>query len=303
DLLVTNWQNGQLKAFFQQNQAPVAGPSIPVGAGPIALGVARLGDNKRTDIGVLTGVAGKLVLTSVGEDRTFAPVKTIPMPAGGPAGWVLPWNSAQAGPGFLCVVPLAEAPLQFVPYSKGSWGSPVPTSIAEAGVITSAVVLQRSKDAPQRLVLGISGDTNRLAMFEEKDGKFTACCAALTLPQPPKGLVAADFNRDGREDVFVIQPDRCGFYFVLPAEAGETLAIGPQFSSVPRLLGPATVYRDTERGPELLLITEERKAVFLKPSVLQPPAVEPDAAPAKAEEKKDEAKPAVPPPADKPEGK
>ena len=269
DLLAADWQRGQLKLFYQDAQQPVEGPSVEIGLGPVALGVADLEGNGKLHFGTLLGAGSALAITSLTPDRKFTPPIVVPLPAGGSYGYVLPWQSADAGNGFVAIVPLAEMPIQFVPYNKGQWNkdgqAPVQSPV-EDGLVTGAAVLSGGAGAPRRLALivtAINGTSSRLFLFEEKAGKFTASGDALTLSSQGVGLLAYDFNHDGQDDLFVILQDQCGFYF---GKSGG-LVPGPQYNTPGRLSGPAVLLfqKDREKLPDIIMSDENRKGVVMRP--------------------------------------
>lgn len=262
--------------------------------------------DKRVAIGVLSGVAGQLSITTLLAERKFASVTTVPIPGGGATGFVFPWLSAELGPAFLAVSPLAQSQFMLVPSNKGKWDkgekAPVASAIGEDGVIATAAVLTNA-NGPRRLAVVIAGRESRLLLLEEKQGKFAPVGKAVTLPGLGVGILAHDFNQDGQDDLFVVTLTECLFYFA----RGVQLAPGPSVAAPHRLLGPVVKFRPASPDrPELLLLTENGKAQILKavePAPLPPPAEEfigppapaPAAPGAEPKDKKDApaAKPAV----------
>jgi tetratricopeptide (TPR) repeat protein len=260
DVLAANWLNGEIRVFFQDAVQPVAGAPFFVGPGPIAVAVNDVDGDKRQEIATLLGAGGKLVLTSVKADKTFTDKVEIPLPSGGPKGFVFGWNSAAAGPGFLAVVPLAEQPLQFVPYNKGAWtkgAAPVASKIDSTGVITAASPMTVAGGA-KRLAVCVG---NALMVLDEKSGAFAAIGTPVALPGAGLNVLAQDFNGDGQDDLLVVMADKVSFYFA----AGDDLLPGPTLK-MPGLLGLVVLFQQNPQGPELLLIDAERKARFLKPA-------------------------------------
>ena len=282
DVIVADWQHGRIKLFYQDAQ-PIAGPELPVGMGPVAISAKTI--DGQSHIATLLGAGGMLAITTLSADRKFGEVVNVPVPNAGGHGFVLPWDSAEAGPGFLAIAPLADEPLQFVPWNKGKWNKngaqgPIASALmigeksnGDEGMIVAAVSLSRGATAPRCLALIVNGATSRLLTMEEKAGKFAPIGEALILPEPGLGLLAYDFNHDGQDDALVVMQQQCGFYF----SNGGQLS-GPKLTyKTPPMLGAAALFSPPARegaaiqtpflagSPEILLIDEARKAHLMKP--------------------------------------
>jgi len=277
DMLSADWLKGRIKLFYQkQNEFAGDSPEVSVGAGPVALAAADMSGTKKFEVAALLGPGNALAVTTLGEDHKFGEVTTIPLNGIGGRGWVMPWTSAEAGPGFLVVTPLSAAPLQFIPYNKGQWhkGSTgiVESPIDAGDVITAAAVVSGGAKGVSRLAALVAGRGNRLLLFEEKNGKFAAAGQPITLAGLGTGLLARDFNQDGQDDLFVVGREESGFYF----SRGADLVPGPRYASKAKMLGPVALFSlpGNER-PDILLINEDRKAQILK-AVINDPFAAPD---------------------------
>jgi hypothetical protein len=266
DLLAANWLTGEVILF--RPGVPLFSPvaSLKVGPGPVALAVNSAGGGEHPQIAVLLGLGKSLILTSLTADCVFTPPLKVPLEISGAPGFVFPWNSAEAGAGFLVITPLDEKPLQFVGCPKDGWKKeivPVKAELNVSGLIAAAAVLNGPPGRPPRLVLSVDGAPCRLVICEEKDGKFVQLPQTVELPGPGVGLVACDFNGSGSDDLLVVGAEDSGFYFTV-SDAEGTLAAGPRLST-PHMLGPAVVFRKTLDGPELLLVDTDRKAHLVTP--------------------------------------
>ena len=277
DMLSADWLKGRVKLFYQkQNEFAGDSPEVSVGPGPVALAAADLAGDKKFEVAALLGPGNALAVTTLGDDHKFGDVITIPLSGIGGRGWVMPWTSAEAGPGFLVVSPLSATPLQFIPFNKGQWhkGSTgiVESSIDAGDVITAATVVSGGAKGVSRLAALVAGRGNRLLLYEEKNGKFTPAGQPVTLSGLGTGLLARDFNQDGQDDLFVVGREESGFYF----SRGAELVPGPRYASKAKMLGPVALFSlpGNER-PDLLLINEDRKAQILK-AVINDPFAAPD---------------------------
>jgi tetratricopeptide (TPR) repeat protein len=273
DLLVADWLHGRVRLFHQKQQELTPEKvEIPVSPGPVALGIGVFGADKRSTVAVLSGPTNTLDVFTLAADGTPGEVSHVPLPVGGGSGFIYPWVSAGAGPGFLVVLPLAEAPLQFVPFNQGNWkaSTPVASSFGEGELITAAAPM-KSAGGGMRLALLVSGSLNRLQIYDEAGGKFTKSGSPVMLSSLGVGLLARDLNRDGTDDLVVVTQEDTILFFMRDKE----LVPGPSFSSKkPRMLGPIAVFGALAAPlPELLLINENRKAQILKPVISDPTIV------------------------------
>ncbi len=69
----------------------------------------------------LSSVSGTLSIAVFEQGVGFGNPMVVPLPGGGGNGHVMVWNSADLGPGFLAITPLAEEPLRFMPCANGEW--------------------------------------------------------------------------------------------------------------------------------------------------------------------------------------
>lgn len=268
DILAANWQSGKLTPFYRDGATPVAGVAMDMGPGPVALAVGKMDESKNVQIASLQGVGQALQITTLASDRKFGELVRVPMPSGGRRGWIFQWMSAQSGPGFLVVVPLAENPLQFVPYNKGAWnksGGAIQSAINDIGLIVGAAVLSGGPGKPQRLALIVTktGNTSYVLMMEESSGSFSPLPHGKTpLSGPGLGLLARDFNQDAQEDLFVVMLEESSFYFCDP-QTGE-LKQGPVYKT-PRMRGLVVALNSGNANrPDLLLLDENAKARILR---------------------------------------
>jgi hypothetical protein len=284
DVIAADWQRGKLRMFYQDAQELMRGPEVNIGPGPISVAAADMNRDGALEVAALLGASGALAITTV-KDRKFGEVKTLPLAAGGARGMIIPWKSAEKGPGFLAILPLAEQPIQFVPCNNGQWDSVIKSKLEEEMIIVSAASLKTSGTANSgRLAVVVAGKSNRLLLLDEKDGQFTSSAPALALNSLAVGIVNHDFNRDGNDDALVVLLDESMVYF---ARSGQLFA-GPRFNNINRMLGQAIKYSlpNVER-PEILLIDEQRKGHILRPAMgdtitVTAPEPAPPAAPAPA---------------------
>lgn len=272
EILATDWLGGKLKLFYRkQQEISTDVPEVVIGAGPVALSVLPKPD-KSAVVAVLLGAGNALAVTTVSVDRKFSDPVKIPLSGNGGRGYVLPWNSAASGTGFLAVLPLAAAPLQFVPRNGDKWADPVASKIDDGDLITAAAVLTDGAGR-SRLALLVSGKANRLLLYEEKGGTFSPVGSPLSLLSIGAGLLSRDFNADGQDDLFVVTLEESQFYFA----QGTDLMPGPRFvTKTPRMMGPISVFSsDNAERPDLILINEHRKAQILK-AVISDPLASPE---------------------------
>jgi tetratricopeptide (TPR) repeat protein len=271
EVLAANWQAGQLKSWFVDNNQPVAGPTIPIGAGPVAIAAADLDGSKKLHIAVLLSVGHALAVTTLSADRKFGEVTLVPLQGGGGSGFVLPWNSQEAGPGFVVVMPLSDTPVYFVAFNKGAWGKPISSAVSsgDAPTVVAAAALSGGPDKPGRLAVATaSSRSSQLVMMQEKNGKFDVVGAPLTFNAPALNALACDLSKEGKDDLLVITPDEARIYFCDPA-AG--FAQGPAYKAG-NLRGPAVVLASRNARPDVVLLNETSHAVILR-------ALSPDSAP------------------------
>ena len=272
EVVAANWQTGQLKTWFVDNNQPVAGPSIPIGAGPVAIAASDLDGSKKLQIAVLLSVGHALAVTTLTPDRKFGEVHTIPLPGGGGSGFVAPWTSQDAGPGFVVVMPLSDNPIHFVAYNKGAWSKPVSSVVSnsDAPMVVAAAALSCGPDKPGRLAVATASTrTSQIVMMQEKNGKFDVVGTPMTFTAPALNAIACDLGTEGKDDLLVVTSDEARIYFC-DAEAG--FFDGPVYK-VGAMRGPAVVLASkTASRPDVLLLNEENKAVILR-------ALTPDSAP------------------------
>jgi tetratricopeptide (TPR) repeat protein len=268
DALSANWQNGKLTPYYRDGAQLSKGASIDIGPGSVAIGAGRMEDSRALQIGVLQGVSHALEITSISAERKFSELIRVPMPSGGTRGWVFPWGSEKSGAAFVAVVPLAERPLQFVPYNKGQWvkgGGTIQSSISDndVGLVTAAAVLSGK---PQRLALIVTKAngaalSSSLVVMQENAGVFTQL-SKTPLSGPGLGLLARDFNQDGQDDLAVVMLEETTFYFCDP-QSGE-LRPGPTYTT-PRMRGLIVPMATANTvHPDLLLLNEGAKAHILR---------------------------------------
>jgi tetratricopeptide (TPR) repeat protein len=262
-----NWQNGVLNVLGSGPAGrTVNGRPASIGPGVVALCAADVNGDGTVEIAALSSMAGRLSLAALKPDLSLGPVTIVAVPSAGGEGFVLPWTSAQVGPGFLAITPLAETPFQFVPCGKDALAQAgaAPVTIAsgqEDGIITGAAIVKAPPARP-RLAVMFGGEVSRVLLFDEQDGKFTPLDARL----PPVsgigvGLVACDLNRDGLDDLVVVAQDEVSLLF---SKGAEGFAQGPRFAT-PRLLGPAIALNaKADQPPAILVITQDRKARLLR---------------------------------------
>ena len=276
DFIACNWQSGQLVPFYQQAGQPVAGPTMVVGSGPVAIAVSAFNADKNIVIGVLLSVGRALAITTLSPKHQFGEVVHIPLPTSGSCGYVFPWVSKEAGPGFLAITPYAEFPLQFIATNGGQLAktgdSPIQSGIDDLGLIVGAAPLASGSDTQKRLAVLVGGKNSKLLLLEERAGKFILLGKPLSLPATGMGLATHDLNDDGEDDLLVSMPDETGIYF----SSGSTCDFkNPLLVKNPQMLGPISLLKHASNdSPDLLLLDDNRKGHLLRAVI---PAVIPEA--------------------------
>ncbi|MBE7462023.1 MAG: tetratricopeptide repeat protein [Planctomycetes bacterium] len=275
DLAAANLFRGDVSFFLQNAQSqPVEGPRIAVGRGPVALCVQDLDGDKQVEIGVLLGLGRALAIASYQGDGRFTEVKRVAMPAGGPLGWVLPWPSVEAGAGFLAVLPLAEKPLQFVPYSKsGGPGLAVPSGLSGEPLVAGVarMTFNPADGGPDqaRLLVLINDKEGEVRVLEERQGQFMADTTrrSVMLGDLALAIRTADFNLDGREDLLVVMPESARIYF----QDASGFQPGPRYTGFGRLQAACDIADfNGDKRPDLMLLTEKQEILVLQSEIKEP---------------------------------
>ena len=263
-VLAANWQTGEVKLFLLKGGRLEAGPSVKFPAGVLSVAAMETGRNK-TAIAALSSTAGTLSMSIYEEGKGFGKPGSVALPGGGGNGRVLAWKSADLGPGFLAVTPLADEPLRFVRCGNGEWekgASAIRSGVDDQGMITGAAQVACASNGSHRLALVLGATSSHLMLLEEKAGKFSAVGTKTLLPGPGLGLTVWDFNQDGNDDLFVVTRDEVCFFFL--NEVGGMMA-GPRFSN-PGMLGPVVLlgYGNSAR-PDIAVLNDNKKARVFKP--------------------------------------
>ncbi len=262
-VLAANWQTGEVKLFWMKGGRFEAGPLVKFPPGIVSVVAMEVGKGK-TAVAALSSAAGTLSVAVYEQGKDFSVPASVAMTGGGGNGHVLAWNSADLGPGFLAITPLAEEPLRFLPWANGEWnnaGTAVRSILKDEGLITAAAPVACAQNGSHKLALVLGGKASRLILLEEKAGKFNPVGAKVALPGPGLGLAVCDFNKDGCDDVFVVTRDEVCFYFL--NDAGAAIA-GPHFSN-PGMLGPVVLlgFKSSAR-PDIAVLNENKKARVFK---------------------------------------
>jgi len=284
DLIGAAWMTGKLKLFKQTGADVVASGEVLAGLGPVATTLCDMDNDGKTETAAaILSSTGTLAVATLDPSGKFGPIKTIPVRSGGPRAYLFPYKSLDAGPGLIAVLPLAQSPIQFIPYSGGNWGAPVATGLEQGNVIRAVAVLKSPGGLMRLALLTASKTTSRVVVMREKNGKFTPVGEPQTLPVPGVGLLASDFNGDGDDDLLVIENEELEFSF---AAANDEWITGYRVKS-PKLLGPGAIMSvPSAKGvpirPDALLIGDNRKGHFLRPVINEPPPPPDAVAPAPA---------------------
>ena len=291
DILAANWTEGRLNLFYQDPRGPFKREDLPAGPGPIALSVARFGgQGQPLQVATLLGAGRSLVIQPLQPDHTAGEAVRVPVPSSGSQGWVFPWRSAELGPGFVTITPLARTPFQFAPWNNGTWNKggpkPVASPLEELRLIVGAAVLDNSHNGPQQLTVFLAdwtegattaGGKSEVLVFSEQGGQFTLS-GHIPLAEPALGLLALDFNRDGWDDLFIVMRDQSGIYFSVGN--GQCMP-GPQLTRTPPMRGPLVALKSQRDQPiQLLLLKEDYRAQLVNVQFPAVPVPPPAAAPA-----------------------
>jgi tetratricopeptide (TPR) repeat protein len=259
DLLGAAWMGGKLRLYKQTGADIVPASDLKTGPGPLGAQICDLDGDGRAET-VVTLVAGSpaLISSTVTPDGKMGAATTLPLPAGGPQSKVLTWKSATAGPGVLAVLPLAAAPLQFIPHATGAWGTPVPSKL-EPGISLRATVPMAGAGGPRLAAITASRTATRIQFYIEQQGHFSLAGNALTQKSLGLNLIAGDFNGDGNDDLLSIELEGVQFYFA----NGDDFIPGLHIPT-PRLQGAAAALNAATGRPDFVLIGENRKAFVLR---------------------------------------
>jgi hypothetical protein len=272
DLLAANSYSGKLHVVLQRRGELALAPREPtVGAGPVALAAADLGQDGRRQVkvGVLLGAGQSLVLCRWEAPGELKTVKSVPLAPGGPRGWLFPWRSAKLGAGFAAVAPLAEAPLVFVPWADAEPGAGKATAWPGPGLISGAAAV-RAPDGTAALILLVNGQEGELCLATEENGVFTMEAAGRhKLDGLGLSLAAGDWNQDGWEDVAVLRNMTPGGEVArgevrLVFRTAQGWKAGPRYEIGCELEGGCeSADLNGDGRPDLFLVTAERRAWLL----------------------------------------
>jgi len=260
-------------ALLAQSFNFLPGSVYPTGNGPLVTASGDFNGDGKLDLAVGNGASNTVSIYMGNGDGSFTPGPTISLP-GCPVAFLSAADFTRSGhTGLLAVCELQTA-LWVVPgQSGGSFGTPVSTTLPQIafiglsfGFYSNYAVTDFNGDGIPDLVLGLGDASVNLnntyagVLLGKGDGTFLAPVPIYTTSTAyvPSCVAAADFNRDGNQDVVVMANNYSvdaskGEVFLGTGKGGfeppKSVAVSGQFA----VLACAAADLNRDGNPDLIL--------------------------------------------------